>query len=100
VDKSTWGLQYLEAWVARRRLRSDLNLMELGVTAGFAARKYGQWVEVRAKLDDGGGRSPTKLSESSPVEDKVAHAANRSANSRKASQAFRQMMTSAIVRSF
>jgi malate synthase len=87
------GLQYLEAWLRGVGCVPIYNLMEDAATAEICRAQVWQWVKWGAKLDD--GRPVTAAMVNGVVDDLLAKRGPSSGEFAKASQIFRQMMTSA-----
>jgi malate synthase len=87
------GLQYLEAWLRGVGCVPIYNLMEDAATAEICRAQVWQWVKWGAKLDD--GRPVTAAMVNGVVDDLLAKRGSTSGEFAKASQIFRQMMTSA-----
>src|SRR5579862_2581996 len=87
------GLQYLEAWLRGVGCVPIYNLMEDAATAEICRAQVWQWVKWGAKLDD--GRPVTAEMVNGVVDDLLAKRGPSSGEFAKASQIFRQMMTSA-----
>jgi malate synthase len=87
------GLQYLEAWLRGVGCVPIYNLMEDAATAEICRAQVWQWVKWGAKLDD--GRPVTAEMVNGVVDDLLAKRGPTSGEFTKASQIFRQMMTSA-----
>jgi malate synthase len=87
------GLQYLEAWLRGVGCVPIYNLMEDAATAEICRAQVWQWVKWGAKLDD--GRPVTAEMVNGVVDDLLAKRGTTSGEFTKASQIFRQMMTSA-----
>jgi len=87
------GLQYLEAWLRGVGCVPIYNLMEDAATAEICRAQVWQWVKWGAKLDD--GRPVTAAMVNGVVDDLLAKRGATSGEFAKASQIFRQMMTSA-----
>jgi malate synthase len=87
------GLQYLEAWLRGVGCVPIYNLMEDAATAEICRAQVWQWVKWGAKLDD--GRPVTAAMVNGVVDDLLAKRGPSSGEFTKASQIFRQMMTSA-----
>jgi len=87
------GLQYLEAWLRGVGCVPIYNLMEDAATAEICRAQVWQWVKWGAKLDD--GRPVTAELVNGVVDDLLAKRGTTSGEFAKASQIFRQMMTSA-----
>jgi malate synthase len=87
------GLQYLEAWLRGVGCVPIYNLMEDAATAEICRAQVWQWVKWGAKLDD--GRPVTAAMVNGVVDDLLAKRGPTSGEFAKASQIFRQMMTSA-----
>jgi len=87
------GLQYLEAWLRGVGCVPIYNLMEDAATAEICRAQVWQWVKWGAKLDD--GRPVTAEMVNGVVDDLLAKRGTTSGEFAKASQIFRQMMTSA-----
>jgi malate synthase len=87
------GLQYLEAWLRGVGCVPIYNLMEDAATAEICRAQVWQWVKWGAKLDD--GRPVTAAMVNGVVDDLLAKRGATSGEFTKASQIFRQMMTSA-----
>jgi len=87
------GLQYLEAWLRGVGCVPIYNLMEDAATAEICRAQVWQWVKWGAKLDD--GRPVTAEMVNGVVDDLLAKRGPTSGEFAKASQIFRQMMTSA-----
>jgi malate synthase len=87
------GLQYLEAWLRGVGCVPIYNLMEDAATAEICRAQVWQWVKWGAKLDD--GRPVTAAMVNGVVDDLLAKRGTTSGEFAKASQIFRQMMTSA-----
>ena len=87
------GLQYLEAWLRGVGCVPIYNLMEDAATAEICRAQVWQWVKWGAQLDD--GRPVTAAMVNGVVDDLLAKRAATSGEFAKASQIFRQMMTSA-----
>jgi len=87
------GLQYLEAWLRGVGCVPIYNLMEDAATAEICRAQVWQWVKWGAKLDD--GRPVTAAMVNGVVDDLLAKRGHTSGEFAKASQIFRQMMTSA-----
>jgi malate synthase len=87
------GLQYLEAWLRGVGCVPIYNLMEDAATAEICRAQVWQWVKWGAKLDD--GRPVTAAMVNGVVDDLLAKRGQTSGEFTKASQIFRQMMTSA-----
>ena len=92
------GLQYLEAWLRGVGCVPIYNLMEDAATAEICRAQVWQWVKFGAKLDD--GRPVTAAMVNGVVDEQLAKRGNAGAEFTKASQIFRQMMTSADFQEF
>jgi malate synthase len=87
------GVQYLEAWLRGVGCVPIYNLMEDAATAEICRAQVWQWVKWGAKLDD--GCPVTAAMVNGVVDDLLAKRGQTSGEFTKASQIFRQMMTSA-----
>ena len=92
------GLQYLEAWLRGVGCVPIYNLMEDAATAEICRAQVWQWVKFGAKLDD--GRPVTAAMVNGVVDDLLAKRGATSGEFTKASQIFRQMMTSGEFQEF